>query len=137
MIEQGIVMLVQANAAVLSALAQPDRVGGFFAELPKDQALPSWSYRIVSNVSGYTLAGGKPGFSMNRLQIDCYGATAPDVIGLAKAIDHVLSGYGGTLSDPDVTKVNGIFQSDVMDFFDDARRSFRRMLEYEVYFFQN
>lgn len=126
-------MLVQADATVLSIA----RNGGAYVQLPKDASLPMWTYRVISNVSGYTLARGLPGLSMNRMQIDCYARTGAEVINLAEAIDNVLSGFSGTLSDPDTTKIDSCFQSDVMDFFDDASRSYRRMLEYQVWFFRN
>ena len=45
MIEQGFVQLVQDTSAV-KAIATS---GGFLAELPKDQVLPSWSYTTVAD----------------------------------------------------------------------------------------
>ena len=61
MIEEGLVNLVTADAAVL-AIAP---VGGFLSELPKGQSLPSWTYRVVSEVAEYTLQD-KPGTTKIR-----------------------------------------------------------------------
>jgi len=128
MLEAGIVSLVMADAGVL-AITTTD---GFLVTLPKDETLPSWTHLTVSDAGPYTL-GGAHGFVTRRLQIDCFGSQRADAISLAKAIDAVLSGYRGTLSDDDSTVVYGCFRSDRMDFpFDDASRTYRRMLEYEI-----
>lgn len=126
MIEEGMVILVQGNAAVL-AIAP---VGGFLGSLPKDFALPSWSYIVVSDPVEYEL-GGPVNVSCTRIQIDCYGASGASAIALAAAIDAVLKGYHGTLNDPDATVVQGCFRTNKIDFFDDEARNYRRMLEYE------
>ena len=68
MIEQGFVQLVQGTSAV-KAIAT---AGGFLAELPKDQALPSWSYTTVADSADYVLAGPVDLGSWN-VQIDCAG----------------------------------------------------------------
>jgi hypothetical protein len=130
MIEQGLVALVQGDARVFSVCS----AGGFFAELPKGQALPSWTYTFVSDVPLYSLDGPNP-LAMRRLQIDSFGTVAADSIRLAAAIDGVLSGYAGPLSDPDHTVVQGCFRSNLIDFFDNASRTYRRMLEYELWFY--
>ena len=128
MIEQGFVQLVQGASAVQAIAA----TGGFLAELPKDQALPSWSYTTIADSADYVLAGPVDLGSWN-VQIDCYAATREQAVLLAAAIDTVLNGYAGTLADPDQTVVQGIFRINKRDFFDDARRTYRRMLEYEVW----
>ena len=102
MIESGLTLLVNADSAV-KAIAP---IGGFLAELPKDQALPSWSYFWASDTPHYTFEGLRP-VNQRRLQIDCYGAAA-EVINLAQAIDNVLSGFNGTLTDVDATIVASI-----------------------------
>lgn len=133
MIEQGIVKLVQEDADV-AAIATAG--GGYFAQLPKGQALPSWSYQVVSSPPQRTLLNER--FEFMRLQIDCYGDIGADAVRLAKSIDAVLDGYRGTLSDSDATQVDSCFQSDVKDFpLSDASRSFRRMLEYEIHFYRS
>ena len=128
MIEQGFVLLVQGNAAVRAIAA----TGGFLAELPKDQPLPSWSYTSVADSADYALAGPVDLGSWN-VQVDCYANTREQAVLLAAAIDGVLNGYAGTLADPDHTVVQGVFRINKRDFFDDARRTYRRMLEYQVW----
>ncbi len=132
MIEQGLVGLVQADAGV-RAIAP---TGGFISTLPKDFQQPSWTHKTVSQPPS-SLLQGPSGFKMRRVQIDCYGTAASqgaDTILLAAAIDDVLDGFRGTLSDPDSTYVDSCLQSDLMDFFDEASRTYRRMLEYEIWF---
>jgi hypothetical protein len=128
MIEQGLALLVQGNAGV-AAIATAG--GGFFDALPKDFPLPSWSYRIVSDPVSYELTG-PVSLGSTRIQIDCYGANGADAILLAKAIDAVLNGYRGTMTDPDATFVQGCFRTNKIDFFDDEARNYRRMLEYVI-----
>jgi hypothetical protein len=70
-----------------------------------------------------------------RLQVDVYGAKGVDVLPLANAINNVLSGYSGTLPDPDETQVRSILRSNIIDFFDDLSRTYRRMLEYMVTYY--
>jgi hypothetical protein len=129
MIELGVVLLVQGNNAV-KAIAP---TGGFFAQLPKDYALPTWTYQTVSDGADYVLVGPMSQ-SQRRVQIDCYGANAADVIRLGNAIDALLSGYRGTLTDPDSTFVHGCFHTNMIDYFDPDSRTFRRMLEYQIWF---
>ena len=128
MTEQGFVLLVQSNTAVRAIAA----TGGFLAELPKDHPLPSWSYTTVADSADYALAGPVDLGSWN-VQVDCYANTREQAVLLASAIDRVLNGYAGTLADPDHTVVQGIFRINKRDFFDDARRTYRRMLEYQVW----
>ncbi len=129
MLEEGIVKLVQSDPAV-SALCP---IGGFLKQLPDGQALPSWAYTIVSNVDSYCLDGTHGNVKL-RLQIDCFADTPAQTIRFARAINNVLSGYHGTLSDIDQTKVFGCFRSDIKDEFNDATREGWRMLEYEIDF---
>jgi uncharacterized protein DUF3168 len=128
-IEQGLVRLLQGNAGVAAIVGTK---GGYFADLPKDAVLPSWTYAFVSTIPEVTLAGaGK--LARGRLQIDCYGTSA-QAIGLAAAINSLLNGFRGTLTDPDSTRVQGCFQSNAIDFFDSDSRTYRRMLEYQLWF---
>jgi len=136
MLEQGIVQLVQGTDTV-SGIASHG--GGFMDELPKGQVLPSWSWQSVSDNPNYGLQKEDQGLTMRRLQIDCFGdpnGRGADAIALARAINCVLSGYTGTLDDPDQTIVDSCFRSDLIDFFDPDSRSFRRMLEYEIWYIE-
>ncbi len=133
MIEQGIVALVQGDPTV-SGIAS---TGGFAANLPKDHPLPSWTHKGVTEKPSYTFKG-PVNVRPRRLQIDCYGYVFADCILLADAIDAVLSGFSGTLTDPDSTFVQGCFRTNQIDFeLDTASRTFRRMIEYELWFEKN
>jgi hypothetical protein len=120
--EQGFVALVNTAAGS----------GGYYGQLPKDAQLPNWTYQVVSDPSDYTLQGAVE-LGYMRMQVDCYGDTAGQVITLAKAIDRVLSGYLGTLTDG--TIVQGCFRTNRGGPpFDDGARNYRRMLEYEIWY---
>jgi hypothetical protein len=133
MIREGLVKLAQADAGV-QAFCAPSG-GGFFGSLPKDQPLPSWSYSIISTVPSYTLGGRNP-LTMVRWQVDLYAADPDSVVRFGAAFDKVFNGYSGLLPDTDVTVLQGAFLTDSMDYFDDLARTYRRMLEYEIYFNQ-
>jgi hypothetical protein len=129
MIEQGLVLLVQGDATVVGI----SPTGGFLAQLPKDFSLPSWIYEVVSDPTDYELQG-PVSQSSTRIQLKCIGASGAQAISLAKAINDVLSGYHGTLTDADSTVVHGIFKTNSIDFFDDNARNYIRILEYLVCF---
>jgi len=131
MIEEGLAKLVQGNSAVAAIAA----TGGYLQMLPKDLKLPSWTHQVITEETDYTFLNVVD-LRRRRVQIDCYANDPDDVVALANAIDAVLSGYHGTLADADSTIVQGVFQSTAIDFFDTASRSFRRALEYDVWFNQ-
>ncbi len=133
MIEQGLVALVQGDPIVRGIAP----VGGFMVQLPKDQSLPSWSHTAITDKPSYVFAG-EVSLRSRRVQIDCYGYIAADCILLGNAIDAVLSGFSGILSDPESTVVQGCFRINQIDFpLDTVSRTFRRMLEYELWFEKN
>jgi hypothetical protein len=133
MIEQGIVQLILADATVASL--SPNG-GGFYVQLPKGQSLPSWTWQLVSNQSETGLQG-EHSLGMDRIQVDVYGdpnSNGVDCLTLAEAIDRSISGVGSlSLTAGEVTYLCCVIQSNTQDFFDSASRSFRRMLEYEVW----
>jgi hypothetical protein len=129
MIEQGIVELVQADPTV-AALCP---VGGFLSQLPQTATLPSWAYSTISLSRTYPLDNVER-LTMRRIQIDVIASTSASVIHLANAIDAVLSGYRGTLPDPDATAVQGIFTDSMSDFFDTTARNYRRSIDYIVWY---
>ena len=131
MIEAGLTQLVQADSAVHAICP----VGGFLAQLPKDYTLPTWSYLMASDMPTYSFEGPNS-LRSRRIQIDCYGSDGKQVIQLADAIDAVLNGYRGTLPDGDSIVVPGCFRSNLIDFPLDQNRSYRRMLEYVIWFYQ-
>jgi hypothetical protein len=132
MIEDGIVQLVQADPTVAAQCS----FGGFYLSLPKGTPLPSWSYLVVSEVTGYTLRG-RTNLTPRRLQIDVYAMDGAEALNLARAIDNVLSGWKGALPDTQATAVQGIFRDMTVgeaDFFDEVSRTYRRMLEFFVHY---
>lgn len=129
MIEEGLVLLVQADTTVKAICP----VGGFLGSLPKDPQLPSWMYEVVSDPLAYTLQAPVSQRS-TRIQLKCYGEKGADVINLAKAINNVLNGYHGTLTDPDSTVVHGVFKTNTIDYFDTDARNYIRLLEYLICF---
>jgi hypothetical protein len=131
MIEEGIAKLVQGDTAV-AAIATGG--GGFFVQLPEGaiDVAPTWTHSTVTDMTSYTLVGPVALGNLS-IQIDCFARKAADVIRLGKAIDAVLSGYKGTLTDADSTVVQGIFRTNKTDYFDDLARTYRRMLEYSIW----
>jgi hypothetical protein len=133
-IEQGLQMLVQADAVVAALCA----AGGYPGEVPKGAPLPSWSYRFFGGSPNKAL-GTVGGLTMRRCEIECYGDGvdgAAQAMGLMRAIDAVLDGYYGVLPDDDETRVDSCLRSDEpMDSTDPERRAFRRKREYEIWFY--
>ena len=129
MIEEGLVKLMIANAGI-SALAVTQ---GMHAPLPENATVPGWSYQFASNSGDYTLDGDR-GIDYTRVQINCHGNNAAEAIRLAAAIDSLLSGYYGVLTDSDHTFLQGCFQTNLVDFFNDASRSYRRVVDYQLCF---
>ncbi len=131
MIEQGITLMVMADATVKSLCA----AGGFMGTLPKDQALPSWTYKVISDTSSISLKGRNK-LTGQRWQVDVYGSDPASCISLASAVDAVLDTANGTLADVDATVLQLCVRCGKEDFFDDVNRTYRRMLEYELWFAQ-
>ena len=128
MIEQGIAMLI--DTALSSA-------GGTLLQAPKNAALPTWTYQKVSD-RRWTALQSPTGLSMLRLQIDCYGNAAADVVTLSKQIRGVLNGFRGPLPDPDATYVDSAFQSDERDAeYNPDARNWRRVMEFEICYAAN
>jgi hypothetical protein len=127
-LESGLVLLVQADATVLSLC----KTGGYLAQVPPNSALPTWTQATISDPVDYLLSG-PDALGMRRIQIDVYGNAPADAVELASAIDKVLSGYAGTL--PDGTRVQGCFRDNMLDVFDNEGRSYRRMLDYKIFSF--
>lgn len=135
-IEEGLVRLVQGNAAVLAICP----VGGFLSEEPKDEQLPSWMYKFLGESPTYTQAVGETGFvSPAIVEIRCFASDGATVVSLSRAINAVLSGFRGTLPDSDQTVVNGCFRIEhgpdgPFDDFSATRRIPTRTLYYELHY---
>lgn len=123
MIREGLVKLVNAGLG--------SSIGGFGVELAKDQPLPSWSYTYVSSEEK-VCQGGEHGFVLAPIQVDCYAASLAEALALSRSIDAILNCYRGALPDADATYVHGCFPAGETDLSDDAGRTFRVMLQYDV-----
>ncbi len=131
MIEQGLVMRINGDAGVLAIQKTP----GGFSGVPKDDALPTWTYRWVSLKPQLGLQS-PTGLTLDLVQIDVYAAQKADVITLSQAIKHALMGFQGALGDPDATRVDSIFLADQHDPEEDAAsRSWRRVLEFRLNYY--
>ena len=99
MLEEGIVAMLNADARITAIV--PPGGGGFLGTLPKDQALPSWSYLFFGAVPNLGLQT-PTGLAKISMQIESYGQQRADAINLAQALYEVLNGFQGTLSDRSV-----------------------------------
>lgn len=140
MIEQGLVKLIQTGLTDAFSQAVP---GGYATELPKDligvqgsQVFKAWLYRSMDRPGNYVLQGIE-GLTNWTVQIDCYGYNPSDAIDLGYAIDAIVNGFSGTLTDSDSTVVEGIFrQGSLIDSFSDVNRAYVRSLEFLVQYYQ-
>jgi len=138
MIDQGIVDLL-ANDSGVAAILKTSTVAqltGWTAQAsiyqvvaPEDlERLPLIAFSYVGGSSGNTL-DGVGGIQKLRLQIDCWGTTPVDAKNLADAVRKVLDGYQGVLSDGTWLQ-SAVMVHPGIDFFSDASRYYRRMLEF-------
>lgn len=127
--------LISTNAGVIATGA----TAGSFAQLQANNSYPGWTYENITRQVNSGLQFVK-GMNTIRWQVDCFGSPGGqgnDCISLAYAIENCLVGFVGVLPDVDATQVNFCELIDQHDFFDSAARSFRRMIEFEIIFFQN
>lgn len=108
--EEALRTLILEDAAVSSVAT-----GVFWDTIPQGQAGPLAVLFLVSTVTDYHMEGPS-GFVEQRVQIDCRGATKAAAIGVARAIEDVLSGYAGSVGS---VVFQGIFK-------DNSRSSFER-----------
>jgi hypothetical protein len=141
MIEQGFVQYVQAGLTAASVTVP----GGFFNQIPENQLASftgctinqAWVYKTIFKTPTYIL-NGQVSLTKWEVQIDCHGTTGDYALSLAYAIQNVLRGsFRGTFSDPDSTKVEGIFQlPNAVSGINDISRTFVQSLEYDVFYYQ-
>jgi hypothetical protein len=134
MIDGGLMQLISTNAGVIAA----GGTFGSFLQLQTNNTYPGWTYENITDDSDSGLQF-VIGMVTIRWQVDCFGSPSGqgnDAIALAEAIRKALVGFVGTLPDVDETQVNFCKLIDKHDFFDSAARSFRRMIEFEVIYFQ-
>ena len=140
MVEDGLVLFLQANAgvnAIVSTPAYPDY-------LPSGSPLPNYSYVSVFKGPLYGLQA-QPGLTQWRVQIDCFSGTdqgtqagqysGANSADLALAVFNALSGYKGVFPDPQHTQVDSAFMIDWNGpKFDAVRRTFHTMVEFRIWY---
>lgn len=133
MFEDGFVAFVQSAPSVANL-----STGGFLRQLPPSfnvQSTPAWTWFFVTNHPDTGLQFPN-GMIRALIQIDVYGMSQTSVSPLSYAIDLLLQGYVGPLGDADGTTIQGCLRTDLMDEpFDPDSRVYRRMLEYEVFYY--
>ena len=136
-IQQGLVMLVQAGlAASPPPFAGGPVPGGFADYLPENQAPPAYIHRGISSVPQTGLQFVR-GLVAKRIDIVSFGTNAAQAQLLAKAIHGIVNGFKGTLSDPDATVVDSIiYQDDEGPKYSDSARNWYYMFEYRIWFYQ-
>lgn len=99
--------------------------------MPQEPTLPAVTYTRVSTTRPATIGGGKPGLSMTRFQIDCYGSTYAAADAVAEAVRGALQGYQGTLSGSVVAQ--NISVVDTTDIYEDETLESRISLDVEIW----
>lgn len=80
--------------------------GVFWDTIPQGWLGPVVVLFRISTVTDYHMEGPS-GMREQRVQIDCRGATKTEAIGVARAVEDVLSGYAGTVNG---TVFQGVFK---------------------------
>lgn len=125
-------MLIQAGLAT----SFPSCQAGFAGQLPENAIPPAYTYKVISDPANLTLKSFS-GFGQRRFEFNCFGVKAVDAQSLAYKIDAVLNGFRGTLSDPDATRIDGMFRTDRMGpNYQSASRNFAVLLEYLVSYYE-
>ena len=136
MIDGGLVNLINSNSAVAAVLGT--NTGGFpYDELPKNLSLlslPSWAYEFYGGVAqrGLTTVGG---LRWRRFKVHSIGLQ-DQTAALDAAITTALIGYAGTLSDGTIVDSIWDLAAPAEDHFDSVTRTFRRVSEFQVWFYQ-
>lgn len=126
MIEAGLFNLVSTTPAV-AAICET-RIYPLI--LPTGSKYPAATYQMISANPDPTL--DTSGFQRWRIQYDCFGRTYADASGLRRALITALNGYVGVLSDG--THLQNAEFHNLTDFFNDASRTYRCMVEFHLYF---
>jgi hypothetical protein len=126
MIEQGLMTLLAGNAPIAALVGT--RIS--WVVLPENSTLPALTFQNVGSISSPTFE--TRGMQRMRVQFDCWGATYLDAITLRKAVETLLDGFQGTLSDG--TYLQNVVSLQQVDFFDHDVRVFRAMIEFRLYY---
>jgi hypothetical protein len=129
MIQQGLVALVQAGLG-----SPPLATAGYAGELPKDAVYPAWALKLVSGTPNTGLQFFRS-FGRKNFDVTAWAPLPSAAMALAKAIDAVLHGYRGTLTDPDAVYVDVCMRIDDWDgpSFSDTVRNWSTRAEYEIF----
>lgn len=129
MIEDGLYSLLSSNADVAALCGT--RIYPLI--LPADPVLPCITYQRISTVPQYTM-DGPTGFITARVQIDLWADSYSSAKALASAVQAVLDGFTGTLS-------NGVLVLDIridgaLDAYEKDARLYREQTDFIVQFAQ-
>jgi len=94
--------------------------------LPENPVYPCITYSVVSSTNTYSFEVKE--VSKKRIDFNCFGTTYSDCKTIKKALQQVVDGYVGTLTDG--TRVLGTFSGTELDFFEDDARVYRTLAEY-------
>jgi hypothetical protein len=124
MVEEGITSLLLADATLSGLIGT--RI--YPVLVPSDPVYPLLTYQVVTSKREYTLSNAVT--KQKCIQFDCWGSTYSDSKQVQQALENVLSGYNGTLSDG--TKVLGTFLDAEHDDFQSDARDYRAISEYVI-----
>jgi hypothetical protein len=134
--DAGVKAVVGLPASRTSADSPDGDNGVFPVQAPEAAVTPYLVYNVITGTEECTLQGAS-GFSMLRLQVDCYGGNYGAAQALALAVRNCLKSFSGALTDSAETNVSGIFPlGPPIDFFEDVPLEYRLMLEFEVWYQQ-
>jgi hypothetical protein len=93
--------------------------------------MPALTYQVIDDPATITLDGKSTGLHKMRLQVDCWADKYADVVGLSLQVCNLFNGFQGFIG---FTWVNNTSKENVIDEFESARRQFRRILDFYIFF---
>jgi hypothetical protein len=126
MIEPGLVSLLNADATLTSMIA-----GRIYPSiLPESPAYPALSYRVISSVPLYDLAGDVISVT-TRIEFTTWGTAYADAKTVHQAIRNVIDRFRGTL--PGGVNVAFTWRDGAsVDDFDHDRRAYNSSVDYKL-----
>lgn len=101
--------------------------------LPQGIKLASVVYTRVSGGGDYHMQG-RSGYVRPRVQIAAWAPKADDAVTLANAVKDRLDGYSGVMgSGAAQVRVQGVFQSDEREMYDDVVQMYGVMRDYFIH----
>jgi hypothetical protein len=115
----------------LSGLVGGARV--FPTVLPQGTKLASVVYTRISGQGDYHMQG-RSGYVRPRIQVAAWAPKADDAIVLANVVKDRIDGYSGVMgSGGAAVNVQGVFQSDEREMYDDTVQMFGVMRDYFIH----